>query len=74
LPDKQAMFIWPYDYFALQIQGTFIVNRFCLSDLYDPPFVADESICLPGEPTDDYRITEDSLHRITEDSEGRILE
>lgn len=74
LPDKQAMFIWPYDYFALSIQGTFIVNRFCLADLYEPPFVADETICLPGEPTDDYRITEAQENRILETEEGRILE
>lgn len=66
LPDKQAMFIWPYDYFALQIQGTFVVNRNCLADLYDPPFVPDTAICLPGEPTDDYLMSEDSEHIETE--------
>lgn len=72
LPDKQAMFIWPYDYFALAIQGTFILNRFCLADLYTPPFVPDETICLPGEPTDDYRITEEGAHRETVEEDLRI--
>lgn len=74
LPDKQAMFVWPYDYFALQIQGTFILNRFCLPELYEPPFVAETDICLPGEPTDDYRVTTDGEHRQTTDEELRIVE
>ena len=47
LPDKQAIFVWPYDYFALQIQGTFTVNRFCLGELYEAPFVAETEICFP---------------------------
>ena len=74
LPDKQAMFIWPYDYFALQIQGTFVLNRFCLPELYEPPFVADANICLPGEPTDDYRVTTDGEHRQTTEEELRTVE
>ncbi len=71
LPDKQALFIWPYDYFGLAIQGTFILNRNCLADLYEPPFVADTDICLPGEPTDDYRVTTDGEHRQTASEELR---
>jgi len=74
LPDKQAMFIWPYDYFSLQIQGTFVVNRFCLADLYEPPFVPDTDICLPGEPTDDYRVTADGEHRETANESLRTVE
>lgn len=74
LPDKQAMFVWPYDYFALQIQGTFVLNRFCLPELYEPPFVADTDICLPGEPTDDYRVTTDGDHRQTTEEELRTVE
>jgi|JI10StandDraft_1071094.scaffolds.fasta_scaffold103911_7 hypothetical protein len=74
LPDKQAMFVWPYDYFALQIQGTFVLNRFCLPELYEPPFVADTDICLPAEPTDDYRVTTDGEHRQTTEEELRIAE
>ena len=74
LPDKQAMFVWPYDYFALQIQGTFVLNRFCLPELYEPPFVAEPEICLPGEPTDDYRVTTDGEHRQTTEEELRTVE
>lgn len=69
MPDKQAMFMWPYDYFALQIQGTFILNRFCLADLYEPPFVAETDVCLPGEPTDDYLVSEDETEHITTEEE-----
>lgn len=74
MPDKQALFVWPYDYFALSIQGTFTLNRFCLGELYTPPFVAETDICLPGEPTDDYRVTTDGDHRQTADEELRTVE
>lgn len=74
LPDKQAMFVWPYDYFALSIQGTFILNRFCLGELYEPPFVAETDICLPSEPTDDYLITEAGEHITTEEETPIISE
>lgn len=49
LPDKQALFLWPYDYFGLQVQGTFTLYRECLAELYEPPFLAETDICLPGE-------------------------
>jgi hypothetical protein len=71
LPDKQAMFLWPYDYFGLSIQGTFTLNRFCLADLYQPPFVAETDTCLPGEPTDDYLMSE-GLEHITSEEETPI--
>lgn len=74
LPDKQAMFVWPYDYFALAIQGTFIVNRFCLAELYEAPFVPQTDICLPGEPTDDYIVTEDGADHIATQEEIPIVE
>lgn len=73
LPDKQALFIWPYDYFALQIQGQFIVNRFCLADLYETPFVPETEICLPGEPDADYRVTTSGQHRETTTEDSRII-
>ena len=69
LPDKQAMFIWPYDYFALSIQGTFLVNRFCLADLYEAPFVPQTDICLPGEPTDYYIVKEGGADSIATEDE-----
>ena len=73
LQDKQALFLWPYDYFGLQVQGTFTLYRHCLADLYTPPFVADETICLPGEPTDDYRVTTEGDHRQTVEEELRTV-
>lgn len=74
LPDKQAMFIWPYDYFGLDVKGTFTLYRHCLAELYEPPFVAETDICLPGEPTDDYRVTTDGEHRETADENLRTVE
>lgn len=74
LPDKQALFLWPYDYFGLQIQGEFTLHRLCLAELYEPPFVADETICLPGEPTDDYLITEVGGEHITTETEIPITD
>lgn len=65
LPDKQALFIWPYDYFGLQIQGEFTLHRNCLAELYTPPFVPETDICLPGEPTDNYLIAADGDHITT---------
>lgn len=48
LPDKQALFMWPYDYFGLQVQGEFTLHRNCLAELYEAPFEPETEICLPG--------------------------
>ena len=44
--DKRGLFIWPYDYFGLQLTGTFVINRNCLPSLYTAPFVANTQACL----------------------------
>jgi hypothetical protein len=44
--NKNELFIWPYDYFGLQLTGTFVVNRHCLPELYTAPFEPETDVCL----------------------------
>jgi hypothetical protein len=43
-PKRQALFMYPYDYFAIQVSGTFIINVNCLPGLI---MVQDDAYCIP---------------------------
>lgn len=46
-PDRQGIFLFPYDYFGLSISGTFIVNTMCLPELFAEDFEFIDPTCLP---------------------------
>lgn len=70
--EKRGLFIWPYDYFGIQLTGTYVVNRNCLADLYTPPFVATAAACLPGD--EDVFLTTESGAFLTSEEEEVIIE
>lgn len=46
--DKQkALFLAPYDYFALDISGDFLINKNCLPELYTTPYEFEAAVCIP---------------------------
>jgi hypothetical protein len=49
--ERRALFLYPYDYFGLQITGTFIINKNCLPDLYAGDYDFVTGPCLPGSGT-----------------------
>lgn len=71
---KTDYFIWPYDYFGLRLTGTFVVNRNCLPELYEAPFVADESECLPVETPANARLVDNGDFRSVNGGDFRIYE
>lgn len=45
--DRRGLFLYPYDYFGLVVGGQFVMNRACLPDLYEAPFVfTDPATCI----------------------------
>lgn len=70
--DKRGLFIWPYDYFGLQLTGTFVINRNCLPSLYTAPFVANTQACLPGD--EDVFITTEEGAFMTSEGGSSLIE
>lgn len=59
--DKRGLFIYPYDYFALRVGGTFRVNVKCLQDaFFSPlsPYCIDGTGIVKEETPSDARLTE----------------
>lgn len=46
--EKRGLFLYPYDYFGLQLTGTFIVDQNCLPALYAGDYDFTTGPCIPG--------------------------
>lgn len=74
--EKRGLFLYPYDYFGIRVQGTFRVNTKCLQDVFFAP--ADE--CIDGSGTvkentpSDARLTEAGDFLISQAGDYRVQE
>lgn len=47
--ENRGLFLHPYDYFALNISGTFLLNKDCLPALYAGAFAPETDECVTNE-------------------------
>ena len=73
---RAALFMYPYDYFAIRVQGTFRVNVKCLEDVFFAPaadYITGVSANLTEAPTN-ARLTEDGDFLTNQSGAYRVQE
>ena len=75
--DKRGLFIYPYDYFGVRVQGTFRINVNCLNDLLlktTADYCIDGSGVLPDMVPFDAIVLEDNATGITQENNTDIIQ